>query len=905
MRLRRALAAAALALLAAPLPQASAHHGLPPCSRPGALSEIGDWVSAKAPRFVERAGGAGQTIATYVVDPLTPQRAYVTNGTSISATTDGGCTWTEVFSLPETPDDVTPFTSATTRITELAVAEDAKQRTAVWALAQEATDTGGRPHVLYARAGKRGQWVTKDSGLPPGRGHDLTIAPTNADFAYLAVDAGKVADPGVGLPSTEAPVGGLYATTNGMASWDRRTPLTTQTAYDALAVDPGSANRLWAIEKGLLRHSTDGGRTFDGPRPTDAEQQAKGWQFTALAVVRPPRGLPVVHAWSNSSSTLRPVVVVLTDDGASTKEGPAPGPVESAAAAYDGTTAVVSTHPQDGRPARVLYGVPGKADWFDITPGRHTVDLQVSLDKTGTPRTRIHTETAILFFNQAIVPAAPGLPPPGSLVADPGAPKPVGPPAVVPAVTNLRLHSDESRDVSYLATLPHRNVPLDLFFLLDASESMKQPLPQLKADLQSLVQDLRTAGVDVWAGVGFYRTDCEGPAYRRELAVGPTDDPSRLREALDAVLPRAPGRETQLFALGQVISGAGAPVVPPPTTDCGTPAGLPATSVPPEQQAGFRDSALKVVVHATDITFRKAWTCKSQPCVDPKLTPTKPDGSIDLGPATEAFSEAGVLAVGVATGIDGAQDGRPDLEAFAAGTRTLAPAGGVDCDGDGTRELAAGKPLVCPTARHLGPALRGLLSGVSVPRTLLVDTKPSPVLGRVTPTLVRDVDVTRDVRATVTASFSCLGLDPGTYATGLEVRATGGAVDEALGQVAASVTCLPAAAVPPAPPAPGQAQGVAPVANPAAAPAVAVPAPAVQPQVNPQVQVNPQPQVGAQDEEQVELALALAQLGQGQGQDSEVPAAVTMTALSGLVLSGAGVALRRRQRLRPVLAPTR
>ena len=905
MRLRRALAAAALALLAAPLPQASAHHILPPCSRPGALTEIGDWVSAKGPRFVERAGGAGQAITTYVVDPLTPQRAYVTNGTSIDATTDGGCTWTEVFSLPETPDDVTPFAAATTTITELAVSEDAKYRTAVWALAQEATSSGGRPHVLYARDGKRGQWVTKESGLPPGRGHDLTITPSNADFAYVVVDAGKVDDPGVGLPTTQAPLGGLYATTNGMASWDRRTPLTTQTSYDALAVDPGSSNRLWAIEKGLLRHSTDGGRTFDAPRPTDAEQQAKGWQFTALAVVRPPRGQAVVHAWSNSSSTLRPVVVVLTDEGATTKEGPAPGPVESAAAAYDGTTAVVSTHPQDGRPARVLYGQPGKADWFDITPGRHTVDLQVSLDKTGTPKTRIHTDTAILYFNQAIVPAAPGLPPPGSLVADPGAPKPVGPPAVVPARTTLRLRADESRDVSYLATLPHRNVPLDLYVLLDASESMKQPLPQIKDDVMAVVQQLRAAGVDVWAGVGFYRTDCQGPAYRRELAVGPTDDPSRLRSALDAVVPDAPGRETQLFALGQVITGAGAPVVPPPTTDCGVPAGLPATSVPPEQQAGFREAALKVVVHATDITFRKAWTCKSgQPCVDPKLTPTKPDGSIDLGPAEDAFSQSGVLAVGVATGLDGAQDGRPDLEAFARATRTLAPAGGVDCDGDGTRELAAGQPLVCPTARHLAPALRGLLSQVSVPRTLLVDTTASPVLAHVTPTLVRDVDVTRDVRATVTASFSCLGLDPGTYATGLEVRATGGAVDEALGQVAASVTCLPVAALPPAPLNPPQAQGVAPVAGPAAAPPVAVPAPAVQPQVNPQVQANPQPQVGAQDEEQVELALALAQLGQSE-QDREVPAAVTMTALSGLVLGGAGVALRRRERVRPVLAPTR
>ncbi len=912
IRSARAVLAAGLLVVAAGLSIAavpSDAHDLPPCARPGAFGEVGDWHSARAPRFVERTGGRAQDVTTYAVDPLTPERVFVTNGTSISVTRDGGCTWQEVFSLPETPDDVTPFTAATTTLTEIRVAEDPKYREAVWVLAQEATSTGGRPHVLYARASKRGQFVTRESGLPPaGAGHDLLVSPANADFLYVCVDAGGVQDTGLGA-GVAAPIGGLYASTDAGQTWQRRTPVTDQAVYTRVAVDPGSSNRLWAVERGHLRHSTDGGRTFTAPAPSDAAQSAAGWDVSALTVVRPPRSAPLVHAYSRTSSTGRPVSIVLGDDGARTSSAPAPGPVESTASGYDGKTAVVSLHPVDGRPARVLFGVPGSAaPWTDITPTRATQDLQVSLDKTGQPKARIVTSRAVLTYDRQVVASPPDLPPPGALVPDPGDPLPVGPPSVVPARTSLRLRADESRTVTYTASLPHRAVPLDLYFLVDASESMKEELPGIRSDALSLVASLRAAGVDVWAGVGWYRTTCQAPAYRRELAVGPTDDPNRLSTALDALEALAPGFETQLFALDQTVTGSGAAVVPPPSPECGVPAGLPATSVPTEQQAGFRQAAVKVVVHATDITFRKAYACRQGvPCIDPGLTPTKPDGSIDLDPAAADYRQAGVRAVGIATG-DG--DGRPDLADFARLTGTLAPTGGVDCDGNGSVDLAAGAPLVCGTARHLGPALQRLLTEVSLPRTLEVQSAVSPVLTTVTPRRLAAVDVTRDLRAQVTATFSCVGLAAGDYDAALALRLTGGRADEPLGQVAAAVTCLPAAVavVPPAAPA---GPNAAPVPAPGAAPppAVAAPAPAVQPQANPQVQTNPQLQTGAQDQEQEQLELALSLLAPPQD-EVVVPTAATREAraaawtagMSALALAGAGVALnaQRRRQLVPV-----
>ncbi len=901
--------AGGLLLLLTGLPTSAAD--VPSCSRPGAFSRVGDWTSAKAPRFVERTGGRGQDVTTYAVDPLSPKRGFVTNGTSLSVTRDGGCTWQEVFSLPETPDDVIPFTAATTTLTEIRVAEDPKYREGVWVLAQEATETGGRPHLLYARASKRGQFVTRESGLPPaGAGHDLVVSRANADFLYLAVDAGAVQEPALGT-ATGAPVGGLYASTDAGQTWTRRTPLTEQATYTSLAVDPGSSNRVWAVRDGRLRHSTDGGRTFVGPAPTDAEQAA--WDVSALTVVRPPRAAPVVHAYSRTSAGGRPISIVLTDDGARHVTAPAPGPVESSESGYDGQTAVISLHPVDGRPARVLFGVPGSsAPWTDITPTRATQDLQVSLDHTGAPQVRIVTTRAVLTYDKQVVASPPALLPPGALVPDPGDPRPLGPPQVAPLRTALTLRADESRPVTYTATLPRRNIPLDVYFLLDASESMREELPRIRADAQALVAELRSAGVDVWAGVGWYRTTCQAPAYRRELAVGPTDDADRLGSALERIEAVAPGLETQLFALDQAVTGAGAAVVPPPNPECGVPAGLPTTSVPAEQQAGFRQSALKVVVHATDITFRKAYACRTGvPCVDPGLTPTRADGSIDLGPAAADYLESGVLAVGIAA-ADG--DGSPDLADFARRTRTLAPPGGTDCDGDGRVDLSRGAPLVCADAAHLAPTLQALLAEVALPRAVRV-TPAGPVLSRVTPTAVPGVDVTRDLRAQVVATFSCVGLAAGVYDATLALTLTGGGRDEPLGTAAAAVTCLAVPVVPPAPAAaapPGPNAPAAPAPGAAPPPALAAPAPAVQPQANPQVQTNPQLQAGTQDQEQEQLELALSLLGSGlQDQDvptvatRDVPAAMFVAGLGALGLAGAGTAMSLQARRRTHLAVAR
>ncbi len=536
----------------------------------------------------------------------------------------------------------------------------------------------------------------------------------------------------------------------------------------------------------------------------------------------------------------------------------------------------------------------------------------MSTDRTGQPQVRAVTARAVLTYAKQVVPPPPPPPPLLDAVPDPGEPRPVGPPSVTPATTVLRLQPDQSRTVDYTVRLPHRPTPLDVYFLVDSSESMSDEIAGVRRDAQALVDALRRSGVDVWAGLGYYRTDCRAPAYRRELPVGPTDDPGRLERALDALDTRdAPGLETQLFALDQSVTGSGARVVPPPPRECGTPSGLPTTSVPADQDAGFRAAALKVVVHVADITFRRPW-CDPNPalgCTPPQLTPLGPDGQPDLRPAAEAYTERGVLSVGVAADADGL----PDLRTFAALTGTRAPTGGVDCDGDGTADLPAGSPLVCRTSAHLAAPLARLLAERQVARTL---TTAGTGLAALTPAAL-PVDVTQDLVAPVRATYTCRGRDPGTYRASLTATLTGGVRVEPLGRVEATVTCLPpppplpviaapaAAALPPPPPPGAPAPVPPPVLN---------PAPGAQPQgqvqTQPQAQAQSQVQSGTQDQEQAaaQLALALASSAQEEGVSvrpmsaREAPDVVRISVLALMTAAAGAVAVRRRPV--PVRAPS-
>jgi hypothetical protein len=210
---------------------------------------------------------------------------------------------------------------------------------------------------------------------------------------------------------------------------------------------------------------------------------------------------------------------------------------------------------------------------------------------------------------------------------------------------------------------------------------------------------------------------------------------------------------------------------------------------------------------------------------------------------------------------------------------------------------------VCRSSARLADPLRRLLAEVSVQRSLRVSVALSAgVLTQVTPNLRPAVDVTRDLAAPVTATFSCKGRDAGSYRAVLAATLTGGPSVEQLGRAEAVVTCLPRPLLPLVAPAAALVPPLPPPVAPAPVPPVVNPAPGTQPQVQVQTQLQPQVQTGAQEQERTAAALAMA-LAQPAAQEESlnvVPmsrreAPVALLGALALVTAGATVVAVRRQ----------
>ena len=59
-----------------------------------------------------------------------------------------------------------------------------------------------------------------------------------------------------------------------------------------------------------------------------------------------------------------------------------------------------------------------------------------------------------------------------------------------------------------------------------------------------------------------------------------------------------------------------------------------------------------------------------------------------------ALNTKGIKVIGIAA-LPGSGKVLSDLSTIVSGTNTLAPSGGVDCDDNGTIDVAEGQPLIC------------------------------------------------------------------------------------------------------------------------------------------------------------------------------------------------------------------
>jgi hypothetical protein len=273
--------------------------------------------------------------------------------------------------------------------------------------------------------------------------------------------------------------------------------------------------------------------------------------------------------------------------------------------------------------------------------------------------------------------------------------------------------------------------------------------------------------------------------------------------------------------------------------------------VPPGQDAGFRPGSTRVVVLVTDSPFHQ--------------TPPYPS----MAEAVDALTsvQARVLGIAVATDL-ATSDPRPDERAVATGTGTLAPPEGIDCDGDGARDVAPNAPAVCEARdgvgglTNVGDPIVSLLRSVQVPGQIAVTVTGHPVKAT-SGALIRDVDLGKPSALPFSVTFACGKADVGkNYPVVIHGRI--GSADVASAH--ATVRCLAVAPKPRPRIAPEQ---LAPVLAPAIVTALPPPPPPppaqlpnANPNVNPNVQPNVNPAAAAERQQQVQLALAQQEAAQ-------------------------------------------
>ena len=644
---------------------------------------LGRWVTIAGPTFGLQPSDPRPGLTAHAVDPLNPRRLLVSEGKTIQLSDDGGCTWNERHRASSSLDAA----GATERIRQIEFAGREADRRA-YALMSRPNDQAGAVRVLVSDNGGVG-WEDRSVGLPPLHTRSdsledlvacpnlwcptavLAVAPSDPDVAYVAV-----ADPAA--PS-------LFRTGNAGRSWERLTSLSfLGMAVTEMSVAPDNADDVWGVFGGKLGRSRDGGRNWEWPSALD------GVAGLHLSSDAPGAQVQVLRRTAAKAAAPFNRITRSVDDGITWQDIELTEPlggVPAAAAGGGVNDLVVATE----SPAGVFKFDPATKSLVDIAAP--------DLDDVAGPR-RDSTAEPAYWFRQyaslaAFVPgpaAEPG--PAGKLPVPPVEPVHLGqdrvPGTLVPAKVELDLGTEGTRVVDYRLELPALPTPVDIWFLIDTSGSMSGAIEGVRDGFESIIEELSASGFDAWFGLATF-PDRQG-IYDRQADVAPPSED--LYAALDRLAADGGAPEIHPTALYQSATGAG-------QLDAG---------IPPGRGATFRPQALKIIVHATDEAY----------------------GTEGSGPTREeaahALSARGIRHVGLdlaAGGYDtqvppdeeGLKSTKRDHDFMARATRALAPAGGIDCNGDGTNELEEGDPITCPIARGrdrvaITPAIISAIRGV-------------------------------------------------------------------------------------------------------------------------------------------------------------------------------------------------
>lgn len=762
--------------------------------------------------------GSG-TITAYAVDPVNPDRLLATNGAAVMETTDGGCSWEEAFAVGLLPSLDVPVSSVNATVELIAIPQGNSKLT--YLVVEEKAGPVSRPHVILTRDGGK-TWQASDDGLPPLTGQAVAIeaAPSAPNVAYLIVR--EVAT------GTDA----LYATTDAGATWSERSR--GEAASSGVSIDPLDPESLWFTTGAGLFHSSDGGRTR-------ALENRLAPPIPFFDIHHVPGKKARLMAYQGETQDF-----MRSDDGGATwyPEGTPQGTALSLVHAPATGQMVMSVHNGIFRFAEPSY-------WIDITPpGVEEIDLfDLQADATRDPSIFGNAGTYIARYKGLGFEVK--LP---EVKVDPLPPIDSTGAALTPPKKSLEMKPGSTRKIPYQLTLPEHPTGLDVFFLVDVSDSMNPTIAGLREGMNEIVEELGKAKIDVQFGVGSYK-DYPIPGYgdpvggdypyRLDRAIGPPD--TGFTAALESLRSSGGGDlpESQLTGIYQAVTGAGDPGF-----------------VDPGQDAGFRRDALPVIVHMTDEAFNDS--------------PGHPSPAMQ-DVAAEVRNK-GVVHIGLAVwGQNGNARAVRDLTVFSDASGSYAPTP-VDCNRDGSDDIQTGEPLVCDVREterfgvlNLAPAIISTVQAISreVPVELEA-TGGGRILGSVTPEVYPSIDTIESAALDFDVTFNCPRLPRRTteqvtlQAKVLDVPVASAVVDVVCKAVPAAALIKPREKKPPVPIVP-------PPPVPAAAAVVLVPPapPAPIPEPIPGTQPNAQAQGAAAEQEQEQTQLAFVHAAAWKAQLSE------------------------------------
>jgi hypothetical protein len=818
-----------------------------------------------------RPGDSPRPVVSFAVAPTTPQVVYATDGVAVWATVDAGCTWRDALAGAPLPLPPLPLQATAREPLQVAVVETGRHVTA-WVLSNVTANGVSRPEVLVSDATGSFGAVGETPGLtlPPGTGVALA-AGRSGDDAYVLVDtaAGRR----------------VLATSDRGLTWRPGDAAGGPGDVRALAVDPVSG-ALWAWGDRLLR-STDKGATF-APVPGVSGAVAD------VAVAYAPFASRV-EALLADGTLLRS-----TDGGATWKDHGTQPRARAVAVPPALDVAAVAG-------AGFLRLVPEERGAFDVTPSGRGELSEVALARIPVAERAVRVVVArgadLLRLDLAATePPPPPETPPSEVSLEPPVDTLRFDPLLLPQRQVVSLRAGETRTLPYVLDVPAAPSSLDVYFLVDTTGSMQLTIDSLRLALARIVNDLNAAGLDSRFGVGQFKEFPQSPwgsvgdePYDLLRRIGPVD--TELAAALARLVASGggDGPESQFAALYEMARFE---------------ARLPSRIDTPEGPTGFRPDTLRVAVVATDTSSHVGGERD------------KESGNVYPGAnyqqLVDALHRARVRTVGIAAG----PPARDHLRAHALASGSVAPAGGVDCDGDGHADIPEGQPIVCDfngvggigvtpggAAPGIGSAIGSMLLALREPVNVRVASSDRSVAA-VLDGVHEGVNVKHPNRLVQQVRFTC---DSAHYGTRTPVAFTAEISGRTAARAAADVRC--AAPVAPVvrrpveqvfPPQP--VRNVAAVAAVPPAPPVPVPNPQPNPQPNPHAnpqpnpQLNPQPGAAVQEEQQVQLALAWDTVEDPQAgeelamsrPDDPVPAATLLCA--GVLTAGAAYGVQARRR---------